>query len=157
MAYPYTRSRARGEVADSDIEPSDSAPSAATSPPPSIFVGPNVEAVEGSESVSTESAGPVSAPAHLAGSPPTSGSHGVLGPASSSQVGVSALGYPSGHAGPPDSGSQMSRSLATGIAEAESSANKLEQAPYTSSRQPPAATAAAETAAAGGPTYDTFL
>jgi len=76
----------------------------------------------------------------------------VLGSAGSSQVGVSALGYPSGHAGPPDSGSQMSRSLATGIAEAESSANKLEQAPYTSSRQPPAATAAAETAAAGGPT-----
>ena len=48
MAYPYTRSRARGEVADSDIEPSDSATS-----PPSIFEGPSVEAVEGPESVST--------------------------------------------------------------------------------------------------------
>jgi len=61
MAYPYTRSHARGEVADSDIEPSDTAPSATTSSL-SISVRPNVEAVEGPESVSTESAGPVSAP-----------------------------------------------------------------------------------------------
>jgi len=60
MAYPYTRSRARGEVTDSDIEPSDTAPSAATSPL-SISVRPNVETVEGPESVSTKSAGPVSA------------------------------------------------------------------------------------------------
>ena len=68
MAYPYTRSRARGEVADSDIEPSDSATS-----PLSIFEGLSVEAVEGPESVSTGLAGPVSAPAHSlpAGSPPT--------------------------------------------------------------------------------------
>jgi len=107
--------------------------------------------------VSTESAGSVSAPAHLAGSPPTSGSHGVRGSAGFSQVGVFALGYPSNHAGPPDSGSQMSRSLTTGIAEAESPASKLEQSSYTPSRQPPAATAAAaaaETAAAGGPTIE---
>jgi len=45
-----------------------------------------------------------------------------VGPAGSSQVGVSALGYPSGRAGPPDSsaygGSYLSTSLATGIAEA---------------------------------------
>jgi len=61
MAYPHTPSRARGEVADSDIEPSDIAPSAAPSPL-SISVRPNVEAVEGPESVSAESAGPVSAP-----------------------------------------------------------------------------------------------
>ena len=89
MAYPYTRSRARGEVADSDIEPSDSA---ATSPhPPGIFEGPSVESVEGPESVSTESAGPVSAPAHSlpARSPLTLGSHGVLGSVGPSHVGVS--------------------------------------------------------------------
>ena len=75
MAYPYTRSRARGEVADSDIEPSDSATS-----PLSIFEGPSVESVR-PESVSTVLAGPVSAPDHSlpAGSPPTLGSHGVLG------------------------------------------------------------------------------
>ena len=66
MAYPYTRSRARSELADSDVEPSDTAPSAATCPlPPSIFVGPNVVAAERPESVSTESAGPVSAPHSL--------------------------------------------------------------------------------------------
>ena len=54
MAYPYTRSRARGEVADSDIEPSDSA---ATSPhPPGIFEGPSVETVDISGQVSTSSA-----------------------------------------------------------------------------------------------------
>jgi len=98
MAYSYTRSRARSEVPDSDVEPSDIAPS----PPPSIFVGPNVEAVEGSESVS---AGPVSAHTHSlpVGGSPSSGSHGILESAGPSLVGVSALGYPSGLAHPPDS------------------------------------------------------
>jgi len=63
MAYLCTRSRARGEVADSDIDPSDTAPSAATSPLSiSVRVRPNGETVERLESVSTESAGPVSAP-----------------------------------------------------------------------------------------------
>jgi len=97
MAYPYTRSRARSEVPDSDDEPSDTAPSAATSPlPPSIFVGPNVEAVEGSESVSTESAGPVSVPTLSlpVEGPPSSGSHGVLGSAGPSQVGSPPWGTP---------------------------------------------------------------
>ena len=82
MAYHYTRSRARSELEGSDIEPNDTAPPAATSPPPpGILEGPSVETVEGPESVSTESAGPVSAPTHSlpAGSPPTSGSHGALG------------------------------------------------------------------------------
>jgi len=153
MAYPYTRSRARGEVADSDIEPSDSATS-----PLSIFAGPSVEAVEGSESVSAESAGPVSAPtlSLLVGSPPCRGSHGILGSAGTSQVGVSALGYPSGLADPPDSsmyiGGQMSTSLASGIVAAEVHA-ELEQSSYTSSRQPPAtATAATARQPLVGPT-----
>jgi len=121
MAYPYTRSRARSEVPDSHVEPNDTAPSAATSPPPSIFVGPHLEAVEGSQSVSAESAGPVSAPTLSlpVGGPPSSGSHGVLGSAGPSLVGVSALGYPSGQADPPDSciytGGQMSTSLVTGM------------------------------------------
>jgi len=122
MAYPYTRSRARGEAADSDIEPNDTVTSSL-----SISVRPSVETVEGLESVSTESAGPVSAPtlSVSAGSHPFSGSHGELGSAAPSQVGVSALGYPSGQADPPDGnmhmhiGSQMSTSLATGIARAE--------------------------------------
>jgi len=84
MEYPYTRSRARGEVGDSDIEPSDSATS-----PFGIFEGPSAESVEGPESVSTGLAGPVSAPAHSlpAGSPPTLGSRGALGSVGPSHVG----------------------------------------------------------------------
>ena len=151
MAYPYTRSRARSELADSDVEPNDPAPSAATFPLPSIFVGSNVDAVEGPESVSTELAGPVSA--HTlslpAGGLPSSGSHGVLGSAGPSQVGVSALGYPSGQADPPDSsmytGGQMSTSLVTGTARAEVYAeSELELVSTTSTlRQPPATASAA--------------
>ena len=157
MAYPYTRSHARSEVPVSDDEPSDTAPSAPTSPPPSIFVGPQVEAVEGSESVSAEPAGPVSAPhSLLVGGSPCIGSHGILGSAGPSQVGVSALGYPCGQADPPDSsmytGGQMSSSLVTGTARAEIHA-ELEQSSYTSSRQPPATTTtAAARLPLGGPT-----
>ena len=151
MAYPYTRSRARSEVPDSDIEPSDTAPSAATSPlPPSIFVGPNVDAVEGSESVSTESAGPVSVPTLSlpVGGPPSSGIHGVVGSAGPSHVGSPPWGTPAVK----QTGGQMSTSLATGIARAEVHAQLEKSSPPTStSRQPPPA-AAAETAAAEGRT-----
>ena len=71
---------------------------------------------------------------------------------------VSALGYPSGQADPPDSmhmhiGGQISTSLATGIARAEIHAEFEQPSPTTSSRQPPPATAAAETAAAEGLTH----
>jgi len=147
MACPYTRSRARSEVPESDVEPSDTAPSSATSPPPSIFVGPNVEAVEGSESVSTESAGPVSAPtlSLLGQSRCTS----VCGTFSSGGL---RPGYPSGLADPPDSsmhtGGQMSTSLATGIVAAEVHA-ELEQSSSSypsSSRQPPTTASAARLA-----------
>ena len=71
--------------------------------------------------MSTESAGPVSAPAHSlpAGNPPTSGSHGILGFVGPSHVGVSALRYPSGQADPLDIGGQMLTSSATGIVVAE--------------------------------------
>jgi len=127
-------------------EPSDSAPSAATSPhPPGIFEGPSVESVEGPESVSTGLAGPVSAPVHSlpAGSPPTSGSHGAIGSVGPSHVGVSALRYPSGQADQLDIGGQMSTRSATGIVVAEIHA-ELEQSPgQTTSRQPSATAAAA--------------
>jgi len=98
--------------------------------------------------VSTESAGPVSAPtlSLLVGGPPSSGSHGILGSAGPSLVGVSALGYPA--VKQPDSslytGGQMSTSLATGIAKAEVHAElELEQSSYSSLRQPPAPARAA--------------
>jgi len=94
MAYHFTRSRARSELECTDVEPSDVAPAAATSSPPSIIVRPSVAAVGGPESVSTESAGPESAPTHPlpAGSRSSLGGLGVSGPASPPQVGVSALG-----------------------------------------------------------------
>ena len=154
MAYPYTRSRARGEVADSDIEPSDSATS-----PLSIFEGPSVEAVEGPESVSTGLAGPVSAPAHSlpAGSTPTLGSHGVLGSVGPSHVGVSALRYPSGQADPLDIGSQVSTSSATGIVVAEIHAEReqsLDDDSSSTSRQPSATAAAARLPPEGPSLYN---
>jgi len=143
MAYPYTRSRARGEVADSDIEASDPATS-----PFGIFEGPSVESVEGPESVSTGLAGPVSAPAYSlpAGSPPTLGSHGALGSVGSSHVGVSALRYPSGQTDPLDIGGQVSTSSATGIVVAEIHAEREQSSDDDSAstlRQPSATAAAA--------------
>ena len=82
MAYHFTRSRARSELEGSDVEPSDVAQVAATS-----------------------CSGPVSAPTHPlpAGSPPSSGGLGVPGPAGPPQVGVSALRYSIGLAGPSES------------------------------------------------------
>ena len=90
----YLVSRARSEIGNSDVEPSDAAPSAATSPlPPSTVEGPNVAAVGGPESVSTESTGPVSASAHPlpAGGPPSSDRRCVSGPAEDCEVHVISL------------------------------------------------------------------
>jgi len=85
MAYHFTRSSARSEFEGSDVELSDVALVAATFSfsPPSITVRPNVVAVGGPESVSTESAWPVSAPTYPlpAGSHSSSGRLGVSGPA----------------------------------------------------------------------------
>ena len=135
MAYHFTRLRARSEFEGSDVEPSDVALVAATSSsPPSITVRPSIVAVGGPESVSTETAWPVSAPTYSlpAGSHSSSGRLGVSGPAGPPQLGVSALGYPSGLAGPPES-SMHSR---------EQVSSSLAAAPYQqqlASRQPPAA------------------
>ena len=136
----------------SDVEPIDVAPVAATSysSPSSTIVRPSVAVVGGPESVSTESAVPVAAPTHSlpAGSHPSSGGLGVLGPAGSPQVGSLpwAFGYPSGLAGPSEIGALV-YTVATGIDDIPSSS--LAAAPYRqqlASRQPPAA--ATETAAA---------
>ena len=160
MAYHYTRSRARSELEGSDVEPSGVAPAAATSTPPSKTVRPSVAAVGGPKSVSTESAGPVSAPTHPlpVGSHSSSGGLDVSGPAGPPQVGVSALGYHSGLAGPSESSvhsrEQVSSSIATIVAESSSPFSSLAAAPYRqqlASRQPPAA--AIETAAAEGLAY----
>jgi len=123
------------------VESSDVAPVATSSPPSNISVRLKVAAVDESESMSTELAEPVSA--HPAGRPTSLGGPGVEGPAGSPLVGISALRYPSGLAGPPDSsmhsGGQLSLSLVTGLA----ASTQLAPSPSTSSWQPPAATAAA--------------
>ena len=79
----------------------------------------------------------------------------MSGPAGPPQVGVSALGYPSGLAGLFESSAhiheQMSSSIATVVVQASSPSSSLAAAPYQqqlASRQPP--TAATETATAEG-------
>jgi len=110
------------------------APVATSSPPNNISVRLKVAAVDESESMSKELAEPVSA--HPAGRPTSLGGPGVEGPGSP-LVGISALRYPSGLAGPPDSsmhsGGQLSLSLVTGLA----ASRQLAPSPSTSSRQPP--------------------
>ena len=62
MAFYYTWSKAQRPSEYSDVEPSNVAPVAATSSLTSVTVGPNVAAVGGPESMSTEPAEPVPAP-----------------------------------------------------------------------------------------------
>ena len=156
MASYYTRSKVPrtseiepGEY--SDAEPGDAAPSAAaTSLPLNTIVRPTVASVEESESMATEPAEPVSAHPSPAGRPTSLGGPGVEGPADSSLVGVSVLGYPSGQAGSSEvsvcSDVQVSPySLATGIAETRVPL-EVPSPPTSSLRQPPVA--ATETAAA---------
>jgi len=158
MASYYTRSKVprTSEIEPSecsDVEPGDAAPSAAATPlPRSTIVRPTVASVEESESMATEPAEPVSAHPSPAGRPTSLGGPGVKGPEDSSLVGVSALGYPSGQAGPSEinvcSDVQVSPySLATGIAKTRIQLEVASPTP-TSLRQPPIA--ATETAAAGG-------
>jgi len=159
MASYYTRSKVprTSEIVPSecsDVEPSDAAPSAAatSSLPLSTIVRPTVAAAEESESMATEPAEPVSAHPSPAGRPISLGGPGVEGPADSSLVGVSTLGYPSGQAGPSEISVcrdvQVSPySLATSIAETHAPREAL----TSSLRQP--LIAATETAAARGLTH----
>jgi len=161
MASYYTRSKVPrtseiGPSEYSDVEPGDAAPSAAATSL-STIVRPTVAAVEESESMATEPAEPVSAHPSPVGRPTSLGGPGVEGPEDSSLVEVSALGYPSGQAGPSEisvcSDVQVSPySLAMGIAETrihlEASSPSTPTPTSSSLRQPPVA--ATETAAAQG-------
>ena len=164
MASYYTRSKVpwTGEIEPSeysDVEPGDVEPSssaAATLLPHRTIVRPTVAGVEESESMATEPAEPVSAHPSPAGRPTSLGGPGVEGPEDSSLVRVSALGYPSGQAGPSEisvcSDVQVSPySLAIGIAETRThleASSSSSPTPTSSLRQPPVA--ATETAAAQG-------
>jgi len=105
MAYHYTRAKARSDLEGDEVRQRDFAPIATTSTTSTISVGLNDEFTRGSESVSTESAGPVSTHLELlpAGGHSSVGGPGVLGSADPLLVGVSTLGYPSEHADPIDS------------------------------------------------------
>ena len=100
MASYYTRSKAPRPSECSDVQLSDVAPVAATSSPTNVTGRPNVATIGEPESMSTQPAEPVSVHPSPAGRPTFQGGPGVEGPAGSPLVGVSALRYPSGLAGP---------------------------------------------------------
>jgi len=112
--------------------------------------------------MSTEPAEPVSAhPSLWEGRPTLQGGPGVEGTAGSPLVRISALGYPSGLAGPSDISAhgreQLSSSQATGV-DVPASSLLAAAAPYQQQlalRQPPAA--ATETPAAEGLTLAMVL
>ena len=147
MTSYYTRAKARGE--QEDVEQGDSAPETTTTTVSDIAnVGLKDASTEGLESMSTEVAGPVTTHPQLLpeGDHPSVGGHGNLGSASSSLVGVSTVGYPSGLADPLDSaraseGQITAESAITTTTATTSSSNEV-----VTSRQPP--TIAAEVTAA---------
>ena len=103
MTSYYTRAKARGE--QEDVEQGDSAPETTTTTVSEIAtVGLQGASTEGLESMSTEVAGPMTTHPQLLpeGGHSSVGGHGSVGSASSSLVGVSTLGYPSGLADPLD-------------------------------------------------------
>jgi len=90
MASYYTRAKARSDLESEEMEQRDFAPIATTSTSSSIAsVGLHDEFTRESESVSTETAGPVTTHPELlpAGDHPSVGGRGVLGSADSLLVG----------------------------------------------------------------------
>ena len=132
MASYFTRAKARSD----DTQPGDSASVAATTPALISSVEQHVEFTRGSESMSTEVAGPVTT--HTQQSPEGGhspvGGHGITGSADPLQVGV-ILGYPSERAAP------LEREEAS-VIEASAMAESVTKLPtgsseQTSPRQPP--------------------
>ena len=146
MASYYTRAKARGEIEQEDVEQGDSALETTTTTVSDIAtVGLQGASTEGLESMSTEVAGPVTTHPQLLpeGDHSSVGGHGILGSASSSLVGVSTLGYPSGLADPFDSSIASEGQITADSATATATTGSNER---VTSRQPP--TAAEVTAAA---------
>jgi len=156
MAYHYnTRARARSDVEPDDISQGDLDFEMTTATvSDTTIVGRQVESTEELELMSTEVAGPVTTHSQLLpeGDHSSVGGHGSLGSVSSSLMGVTTLGYPSGHTDPrysmiasTDEGQSIagSTAMATSVVTAGSRHT-------ATTRQPPADT---ETAAATSPTY----
>ena len=95
MAYHYTRAKARSDLESDEVRHRDFAPIVTTSTSSTTSVGLIAEFTRGSESVSTESAGPVSTHLELlpAGGHPSVGGPGVLGSADPLLVGVTLIVY----------------------------------------------------------------
>ena len=131
MTSYYTKAKARGE--QEDVEQGDSALETTTTTVSDIAnVGLKDASTEGLESMSTEVAGPMSTHPQLLpeGEHSSVGGHGILGSASSSLVGVSTLGYPSGLADPLDSsraseGQITAESAITTVTATASSSNEV--------------------------------
>jgi len=149
MTSYYTRAKARGEVEQEDVEQGDSALETTTTTVSEIAtVGLQGASTEGLESMSTEVAGPMTTHPQLLpeGGHTSVGGHGILGSASSSLVGVSTLGYPSGLAGPLDSSIASEGQITAELAIATATTATDSSSERVTSRQPP--TAAEVTAAA---------
>jgi len=151
MTSYYTRAKARGE--QEDVEQGDSALETTTTTVSYIAnVGLKDASTEGLESMSTGVAGPMSTHPQLLpeGGHSSVGGHGILGSASSSLVGVSTLGYPSGLADPLDSAiaseGQITAESAI-ISTSTSSSNEV-----VTLRQPPTIAAEVTAAAFSSPT-----
>jgi len=144
MTSYYTRAKALGE--QEDVEQGDSAlETTTTTVSETATVGLQGVSMEGLESMSAEVAGPMTTHPQLLpeGDHSSMGGHGILGSVSSSLVGVSTLGYPSGLADPLDSSLANEGQI---TAESAIATSTTESSERVTSRQPP--TAAEVTAAA---------
>jgi len=156
MAHHYsTKAKTRSDMEGEELEQRDSAPVATTSTASTISVGLDVALTRGSESVSTESAGPESTHPELlpAGGHPSVGGPGVLGSVDPLLVGVSTLGYPSEHTDPTDSvigGELASASLGSAVEATTTAETTLQQ--HQTSRQPPTIATEVTAAASRSPT-----
>ena len=154
MASYYTRAKARGE--QEDVEQGDSALETTTTTVSDIHVatvGLQGASTEGLESMSTEVAGPMTTHPQLSpeGDHSSVGGHGILGSASSSLVGVSTLGYPSGLADPLDSSIASEGQITAESTITTATSTTIGNVRVTS-RQPPTTAAEVTAAAFSSPT-----
>jgi len=143
MTSYYTRAKVRGEIEQEDVEQGDSALETTTTTVSDIaIVGLQGASTEGLESMSAELAGPVTTHPQLLPEKDHSsvGGHGILGSASSSLVGVSTLGYPSGLADPLDSSIAREGQITAESAIATATSTTSSSNERVTSRQPPTAT-----------------
>ena len=154
MTSYYTRAKARGE--QEDVEQGDSALGTTTTTVSEIAtVALQGVSTEELESMSTEVAGPMTTHPQLLpeGGHSSVGGHGSVGSASSSLVGVSTLGYPSGLADPLDSSIASEGQITAESTIATATSTTIGNVRVTS-RQPPTTAAEVTAAAFSSPALD---